>query len=146
MNDVFKTGCISASLLGGIMEKYGVKLGDSDLTTLNRYLANENGDVSIQKFIGWLEFPSHPTFTPALKSVLYKIRWKKRVSFKDIKAVFENISTCFVASYSSQIMKKKLLTPSTFIKPALHDNQFFYKDYFYKDFNKVDEKSPNLIS
>lgn len=43
MNDVFKTGFLPITTLGGILDRYGVKLGQKDLQTLNRFIANENG-------------------------------------------------------------------------------------------------------
>jgi hypothetical protein len=48
MNDVFRTGYLPVTTVGAVLERYGVKLGEKDLNTLNRFLANENGEISIK--------------------------------------------------------------------------------------------------
>lgn len=75
--------------LGGVLEKYGVKLNEQELITLNRSLANENSEVDINDLMNCLYDPSQSEFSYSLKAVLYKIRWKKKVSFRDVQKVFE---------------------------------------------------------
>lgn len=75
--------------LGGVLEKYGVKLNEQELITLNRSLANENSEVDINDLMNCLYDPSQSEFSSSLKAVLYKIRWKKKVSFRDVQKVFE---------------------------------------------------------
>ena len=104
------------------------------------------GDIPIKELMTSLYYPSQHNFPTPLKAALYKIRWKKKVGFKDLQKVFENISTCFVSSYTNLILKKKILLPSTFITPLLHESRLFYKDYYYKNGNKGDGKGPLLVS
>lgn len=47
INDVFRTGYLSVMTVGAVLERYGVKIGEKDLNVLNRFMANENGEISI---------------------------------------------------------------------------------------------------
>jgi hypothetical protein len=67
-----------------------------------------------------LWYPYLKNYPNELKSVLYKIRWRNKRSFREVQKIFENISTSFLISYTSQIVKKKYLTPSSFINPILN--------------------------
>lgn len=49
-------------------------------------------------------------------------------------------------SYTTQIVKNKFVTPSTFITPVLNECRLFYNDYYYSNFAKLEEKIPNLIN
>lgn len=44
------------------------------------------------------------------------------------------------------MIKKKILTPSAFITPVLNESRFYYNDYNYKNFYKLEGKLPNLVS
>lgn len=49
-------------------------------------------------------------------------------------------------SYTTQIIKNKFVTPSTFITPVLNESRFFYNDFYYNNFMKLEERLPNLIN
>ena len=40
LNDVFRTGYLPVTTVGTVLERYGVKIGQRDLNTLNRHVAN----------------------------------------------------------------------------------------------------------
>jgi len=67
-----------------------------------------------------MAFPSNPNFSSTAKSALYKIRYKKRTSLKDIQKVFGNISSNFVLAYTSLIMKRQQLKRSSCFEPIVH--------------------------
>ena len=88
--------------------------------------------------MNYLYDPSQSEFSSSLKAVLYKIRWKKKVSFRDVQKVFEQISSSFMISYTCERMKKQILTPASFITPILHESRFFYADFFYANYEKIE--------
>ena len=65
---------------------------------------------------------------------------------KDIKKVFENISSCFLMAYTSDMIKKGLLKYSTSFKPVLHDSGFFYNDFRFTDIRNISKTQANLTS
>ena len=108
-------------------------------------MGNDNGEIKIDDLISALYFPSEPKFSAGLKSVLYKIRWRKRITFREVQKIFEAISSCFVVSYTEDIMKKRILTPSAFIAPVLSESRYYYQDFYYRNpITNLSAKEPNL--
>lgn len=68
---------------------------------------------------------------------LFKIRFGKKLTFKDIKKIFSKLSSGFVMSYSWNTMKTKKLLPSSAIRPKLDQSNLFYEDYMYSNISKV---------
>lgn len=93
-----------------------------------------------------LEHPENHNYPTALKSVLYKIRWRKKVTFKDVQKIFENISICFIMAYTAQLLKNKQVSYSAFMTPVLHESRVFYKDFLYRNVMRINPKEPVLVN
>lgn len=79
-----------------------------------------------------------------IRMALFKIRFLKRITIKDIKATFSKLSSCFTLSYTFQLMRELSLMPSTSLRPKLDSSGLFYNDYFYTNINSIDPTKPCL--
>lgn len=137
MNDVFGTGKVSLNVLIAIVDRYGVKITTQEGLALAKSIGTESGEVPICDFVYALYYPIHPSLSPFAKSALYKIKYRKKISIKEIQKTFSNISSNFIMAYTSKIIKSELLEKSTAFQPVLHESYLFFNDYFYKDIRKI---------
>lgn len=75
---------------------------------------------------------------------LFKIRFGKKITLKDIKGLFSKLSTGYTTSYSLFVMKSRQLLPSSSLHPILDYSNLFFKDYFYTNITKIQPNNPSL--
>lgn len=68
---------------------------------------------------------------------LYKIRFGKKISLKDIKGIFSKLSTGYTLSYSHTFLKNRELLPSSALRPKLDSSGRSFKDYYYTNITKI---------
>lgn len=82
MNDVFNTGCVSINVLLVILDRFGVKLTNQEGVYLVKYIGNENDQIPIYDFISALYNTTNPAFPPIVKTALYKVKLRHKISLK----------------------------------------------------------------
>lgn len=89
---------------------------------------------------------SNPSKLPNQRSRmgLFKIRFGKKLTLKDIKSVFSKFSAAYTLSYSSSAIKNQEISPSSSIRPQLDQSGLFFKDYFYTNMTKINPNAGNL--
>ena len=80
-------------------------------------------------------------YSGKVKSILYRVRLRKRVQLREVQKVFESISSCFVLAYTSSVVYRGILSVSSPYRPVLHDSGLFYDGMLLKDVRKVGASS-----
>lgn len=104
----------------------------------------KDGRINIEELIEQVANVSECKLRNTIRMTLFKIRFLKRITIKDIRATFSKLSSCFTIAYSYQNMRSLSLLPSTSLRPKLDSSGLFFSDYFYTNINAIDPAKSSL--
>ena len=132
--DLRGEGSLNADEFKQALVRLKTPLTDNEIVGVIR----EVGDgerVKIGKLMGLLGHVEKTSY--GIRMALYKIRFGKKLSFKDIKGIFSKLSSGYSVSYSSMTTKSREVLPSLALRPRLDYSGLFFRDFLYSNISKV---------
>ena len=87
------------------MTRMKISVTNEELVSLFREVG-ENQRIGINKIMYWLNNVDKLKQQRS-RMVLYKIRFGKKLTLKDIKSLFSKLSAAYTLSYSANVMKNR---------------------------------------
>lgn len=136
MADLQSKGMLDAEQLKGAFTRLGVNLTEQEIIGLITEFGRES-KIEIDELILQVGGVTSAKMRNDVKMALFKIRFLKKISIKDIRGAFSKLSSCFSLAYSYQVKRGLTLTPSMSMRPRLDPSGLFYKDFFYTNINSI---------
>lgn len=136
--DVQSRGELTGEQLRAALARLGVVLTEQEVVAIVTEFGRE-GRVGVGEVVGQVGMVAErqARVRNDVKMALFKIRFMKKISIKDIKNAFSKLSSCFSLAYSYQIKRNLSLLPSSSLRPKLDPSGLFYSHLFYSNLNKL---------
>lgn len=143
--DVQSRGELTGEQLRAALARLGVVLTEQEVIAIVTEFGRE-GRVGVGELVGQVgmvaergqgQGQGQGGVRNDVKMALFKIRFMKKISIKDIKNAFSKLSSCFSIAYSYQIKRNLSLLPSSSLRPKLDPSGLFYSHLFYSNLNKL---------